>query len=79
MYSTFYRLINYQQEVQSSTNKFDSFNIKFIPHTKNYDTIMLINEAFKLNLDDGSINMNFDVETCRPLIPSTDWITFSND
>ena len=40
---------------------------------------MLINDASKLNLDDGSINMNFDVETCRPLIPSTDWRNSSND
>jgi hypothetical protein len=40
---------------------------------------MLIDEASKLNIDDGSINMNFDVETCRTLIPSTDWRNLSND
>ena len=50
----------------------DSFDIKFIPHTKTSDTIMLIDEASNLNLNDGSIDMKFDVETCKPLIPSTD-------
>ena len=39
---------------------------------------MLIDEASNLNLDDGSIYMEFDVETCKPLIPSTDWRN-SND
>ena len=34
---------------------------------------MLIDEASKLNLYDSSIDMKFDVETCNPLIPSTDW------
>ena len=29
---------------------------------------MLIDEASNLNLGDGSIDMKFDVETCRPLI-----------
>ena len=52
-------------------NKFDSFDIKSIPHTENSDTNMLIDEASNLNLDDGSIDMKFDVETCRPLILST--------
>ena len=52
-------------------NKFDSFDIKFIPHTENSDTIMLI--------DDSSIDMKFDVETCRPLIPSTDWRNLNDD
>ena len=60
-------------------NKFDSFDIKCIPYAENSDTNMLINEASKLNLDDGSINMNFDVETCRPLIPSTDWRKSNDD
>ena len=52
--------------------EFDSFNIKSIPYIGNSDTSMLIDEASNLNLDDGSIDMKFDVETCRPLIPSTD-------
>ena len=52
-------------------NKFDSFDIKFIPYTDNYDTNMLIDEASKLTLYDSSIDMNFFVGTCRPLIPST--------
>ena len=34
---------------------------------------MLIYEASNLNINDGSIDMKFDVETCRILIPSTDW------
>ena len=40
---------------------------------------MLINEALKLNLNYGSIHMNFDVETCKPLIPSTNWRYLHND
>jgi hypothetical protein len=40
---------------------------------------MLIDEASNLNLDDGSIDMKFDVETCRPLIPSTDWRNLNDD
>jgi hypothetical protein len=45
MFSTFDHLNNYQQEVWSLTKKFDSFNIKFIPHKEIYDTIMLTQEA----------------------------------
>ena len=62
MISTFYHHNNYQQEIWGLINKFDSFDIKFIPHTNNSDTSMLINEASNLNLDDGSIDMKFDVE-----------------
>ena len=62
MFCTFYHLNNYQQGVWSLINKFDSFNIKCIPHTKYYDTNMLINEASNLDLNDGSIDMRFDVE-----------------
>lgn len=40
---------------------------------------MLINEASKLNLDDGSINMKFGVKTCRPLILGIDQINLNND
>ena len=60
-------------------NKFDSFDIKFIPHTKNFDTSMLIDKASKLNIDDGSIDMKFDFETSRPLIPSMDWRNLNDD
>ena len=42
MFNTFYHLNNHQWEVWSLINKFDSFNIKSIPYTENYDTIMLI-------------------------------------
>ena len=59
-------------------NKFDSFDIKFIPRIENYDTSMLIDETSNLNLYDGSIDMKFYVETCRPLIPTTNW-RISND
>ena len=78
MYCTSYHLINYQREVWSLVNKFESFNIEFIPHTNNSDTNMLINEASNLNLNDGSIDMKFSIEICRPLIPSTNW-RISND
>ena len=40
---------------------------------------MLIDEASNLNVDYGSINMKFDVETCRFLIPSTDQRNSNND
>ena len=73
MFSTFYHLIFYQKEVWSLINKFDSFDIKFIRHTKNYDTSMLIDEASNLNLDYGSTDMKFDIETCRPFFPNTNW------
>ena len=79
MINTSYHLTNYQQEVWSLINKFDSFDIKFIPHTDNYDTSMLVDEAFNLNLNDGSIDIKFDVDTCRPLIPSTDWRNSNDD
>jgi hypothetical protein len=62
MFSTSYHITKDRREVWSFINKFDSFDIKLIPHTETSDTIMLIDEASKLNLDDGSINMNFDVE-----------------
>jgi hypothetical protein len=73
MSCTFYHLNNYQREVWSLINNFDSFDIKFIPHTKNYDTNMLINEAPNLNLYDGSIDMKFSIEICRALITSANW------
>ena len=71
MFNTFYHLNNYQQEVWSLINKFYLFDIKSIPYIENFDTIMLINEASNLNCDYDSIDMKFDDETCRPLIPST--------
>ena len=77
MFNIFYHLNNHQREVWSLINKFDSFNIKSIPYTDNSDTIMLINEASNLNLDYDSIDMKFD--TCRPSIPSTDWINSNDD
>jgi hypothetical protein len=67
----FYHLNNYQREVWSLINKFESFDIKSIPYTDNSDTNMLIDEAFNLNLYESSIDMKFVVETCGPLIPST--------
>jgi hypothetical protein len=60
-------------------NKFDSFNIKSIPYIENFYTSMLIDGASNLNLDDGSIDMKFDVETCRPMIPSSDWRNSNDD
>ena len=74
MCNTFYHLNNHQQEVWSLINKFDSFDIKSIPYTENYDTIIPTDEAS--NLDYDSIDMKFD--TCMPSIPSTNWIN-SND
>ena len=40
---------------------------------------MLIVEASNLNLDDGSIDIKFDVETCKPMMPSTDWRNSNDD
>ena len=79
MFCTFYHLNNYKQEVWSLINKFDSFDIKFISHIENYDTIMLIYEASNLNLNDGSIDIKFYVYTCRPLIPCIDWRNLNDD
>jgi hypothetical protein len=73
MFSTFHHLNNYQREVWSFINKFDSFNIKSIPYIEKYDTNMLIIDASKLNIYDGSIDMKFSDEPCRPLIPNTNW------
>ena len=79
MFRNFDHLTNYQREVWSLINKFDSFNIKFIPHTKTYDTIMLIDEDSNLNLNDGYIHVKFDVDNGKPLIPSTYWRNSNND
>ena len=40
---------------------------------------MFIDEASNLNLNDGSIDMKFDVETYRPLIPSIEWRNLNDD
>ena len=79
MFSTLYHLNNYQQEVWNLINKFDPFDIKSIPYTGHFDTIMSINEASNLNLNDASIDIKFDVDTCRPLIPSTYWRNSNDD
>jgi hypothetical protein len=70
MFNTFHHLNKHQQEVWNLISKFNSFDIKSIPFTENFDTIMLIDEASNLNLD---YDMKFSAETCRPLIPSTNW------
>ena len=79
MFCTSYHLRNYQQEVWNLINKFESFNIKLIPRIENYDTNMLINKAYYLNINDGSIDMKFSIETYRPLIPSTNWRNSNDD
>jgi ribonuclease HI len=79
MLNIFHHLNKHQQEVWNLISKFDSFDIKSIPYTKNSDTIMLIDEAFNLNLDYESIDLNIAIETCRPSIPSIDWINSNND
>jgi hypothetical protein len=78
MLCTSYHLRNHHQEVWSLINKFEAFNIKSIPRTKNYDTDMLINVASNLNIYDGLIDKIFYVEICRLSIPSTSW-RISND
>ena len=40
---------------------------------------MLIDETSNLNLDYDSIDMKFDVETCRHLIPCTDGRNLNDD
>ena len=60
-------------------NKFESFDIKSIPYTKNCDTSMLTNEVSKVNINDGSIDIKFDVDTYRPLIPCIDWRNTNDD
>ena len=77
MFGTFYHLNNYQRKLWSLIKKIASFDIKSIPYTKNSDTSIPIDEASNLNLDYDSIDMKFD--TCRPSIPSTDWINSNDD
>ena len=79
MFNIFYHLNKHQRKVWSFINKFDSFDIEFIPHIETFDTIMLIDEASNLNLNDGSIYIKFDVDNGRPLIPSIDWRNSNND
>lgn len=79
MFNTFHHLNKHQQEVWNLIRKFDSFDIKSIPYTKNSDTIMLIDEASNLNLDYDSIYMKIDDETCKPLIPSTNQRNSNDD
>jgi ribonuclease HI len=78
-FNTFHHLNKHQQEVWNLIRDFDSFDIKSIPYTENSDTIMLIDEVSNLNPDYDSIYMKIDDETCRPLIPFTDWINSNND
>ena len=40
---------------------------------------MLVDEASNLNINDGSIDIKFGVDTCRPLIPYTDWRNSNDD
>ena len=40
---------------------------------------MLVDEASNLNLNDGSIDIKFDVDTCKLLIPSIDWRNSNDD
>ena len=40
---------------------------------------MLIDEASNLNINDGSVDIKFDVETCKSLIPCTDWRNSNDD
>ena len=79
MFNTFDHLNNHQREVWSLINKFDSFDIKSIPYTKNCDTIMLIEKASNLYLYYDFIDMEFDAKTCRPWIPSTNWRNSNDD
>ena len=60
-------------------SKFDSFDIKSIPYTKNSDTIMLIDEASNLNLDSDAIDRKLHIKRCRPSIPSIDWRNSNDD
>ena len=59
--------------------KIYSFNIKPIPYIDNSDTNILIDEASKLNHYDNSIDMKTFAETCRTLIPTTNWRISNND
>ena len=75
MFNTFHHLNKHQQEVLNLISKFDSFDIKCIPYTENFDTIMLIDEASNLNLDYESIDLKSAIETCRPSISKNDRYT----
>jgi hypothetical protein len=40
---------------------------------------MLVDEASNLNINDGSIDIKFDVDTCGALIPCIDWRNSNDD
>ena len=40
---------------------------------------MLVDEASNLNLNDGSIDIKFDVENCSHVIPSTNGVISNDD
>ena len=62
-----YHLKHYQQGVWNLMNKFEAFNIKFIPHIEKYDTNMLENVASN---NDPTHDI-FSIELiCKPSIPN---------
>ena len=57
-------------------NKFEPFNIKYIPHIENYDTNMLANEASN---NDPTHDI-FSIELiCRPSIPGNNQRIFNDE
>jgi hypothetical protein len=63
-------------------NKFEAFNIKSIPRTKNSNADMLANEASTLSPSDDFTHEGFSIELIyRPLILDniTNWRIFDDD
>ena len=55
-------LKNYQREVWELINKFEDFNIKSIPHSKNYEVDMLANVASNISPSDDFSHDKFSIE-----------------
>jgi ribonuclease HI len=75
-------LKNYEREVWELINKFESFNIKSIPHSMNSKEDMLANAASNLCLSDDFSHDKFSVELIyMPSIPNniTNWIVFKDN
>ena len=75
-------LKNYQLEVWYLMNKFESFNIKYIPRTLNFEADMLANAASNLFPSDDFSHDKFSIELIyRSSIPDniTIWRVFKDD
>ena len=82
IHCTSHHLKNYQREVWNLMNKFESFNIKYIPHSKNFKDDMLANVTSNLSPnDDFTHDRSYVKLIYRPSILDniTSWRIFDDD